>query len=124
MDMSAQDVSTKPKASARSLTAAAYWVQFLYIIWIPWTIAAGYAVYNWLGYPDPSVSPNLTSLGVRGWLGGVGLMLFFIVPNLLGAFLAALSHRRGGGRAATVALVQNLIAGVALADFLTGGAGF
>jgi hypothetical protein len=122
--MSTQHVATKPKASAQSLTAAAYWVQLLYIIWIPLTIVAGYAVYNWLGYPDPSVSPNLTSLGVRGWLGNIGLMLFFIVPNLLGAFLAALSHRRGGGGAATVALVQNLIACVAVPYFVTGGAGF
>jgi hypothetical protein len=57
-------------------------------------------------------------------LASIGLTVFLIVPNLLGVSLAALSHRRGGDGAATVPLVLNLIIGVAVAYFVTGGTGF
>lgn len=113
--MSGQDVQAKPKRSARSLTAAAYWVQLLYIIWIvPFMIVVGYAVYDAFGFSDPGLAPSLTTQGLAGWLASIGLTLLVAFPNCVGAVLAARSRQRGGGRAATVALVENVVVGVAL----------
>ena len=53
-------------------------------------------------------------------MASIGLTLLMAFPNLLGAWLAARSRKRGGGRAATVALVQNLIVGVALMALFAG----
>jgi hypothetical protein len=100
----------------RSLTAAAYWVQLLYVPWIVVMFVLAYGVMSLLGAADETV--KWTSQGALGWALTIAYAVVAALPNWLGAWLALRARRGGAGSAATVALWQNLIVGLAFTVFV------
>ena len=104
-----------PTNPGRSMTAAAYWVQLLYV---PWLVAMFVLAYGVMGILDVTESVAWTSQGTLGWALTMAYAVVVALPNWLGAWLAVRARRGGAGPAATVALWQNLIVGLAIAVFV------
>ncbi len=98
------------------MTAAAYWVQLLYVPWIVVMFVLAYGVMSLLGADDDAI--KWTSQGALGWALTLAYAVVAAVPNWLGAWLAVRASRGGAGPAATVALWQNLIVGLAFTIFV------
>jgi hypothetical protein len=94
------------------MTAAAYWVQLLYVPWLVVMFVLAYAVIGILGVGE---SVAWTSQGVLGWALTLLYAAVVAFPNWLGAWLAIRARRSGAGPAATVAQWQNLIVGIGIA---------
>lgn len=93
------------------LTVVSYVVNLGYVVWFWVMFAAGYWVYSWFGL-DPS-SSALSDAGAGGWLAALGYGLVVGLPSWIGAWVAQRAYRVGGGLAAMVALVVNLVIAVA-----------
>ncbi len=100
------------KPAGRSMTAAAYWVQLLYVPWLAVMFVLAYAVIGLLGVGE---SVAWTSQGVLGWVLTLVYAAVVAFPNWLGAWLAIRARTSGAGPSATVALWQNLIVGITIA---------
>jgi hypothetical protein len=94
------------------MTAAAYWVQLLYVPWLAVMFVLAYAVIGLLGVGE---SVAWTSQGVLGWVLTLVYAAVVAFPNWLGAGLAIRARTSGAGPSATVALWQNLIVGITIA---------
>ena len=104
-----------PEDRGRSSTAPAYWVQLLYVPWLVVMFVLAYGIMGLLGVDE---SVEWTSQGMVGLALTVVYAAFVAAPNWLGAWLAVRARDGGGGAAATVALWQNLIVGLAVAVFV------
>jgi hypothetical protein len=104
-----------PTNPGPSMTAAAYWVQLLYV---PWLVVMFVLAYGVMGLLGVSESVEWTSQGALGWALTLAYAVVVALPNWLGAWLAVRARKGGAGRAATVALWQNLIVGLAIAVFV------
>ena len=104
-----------PTNPGRSMTAAAYWVQLLYV---PWLVAMFVLAYGVMGLLGVSESVEWTSQGALGWALTMAYAVVVALPNWFGAWLAVRARRSGAGPAATVALWQNLIVGLAISTFV------
>jgi hypothetical protein len=109
-------VAARPATNrGRSMTAAAYWVQLLYVPWLVVMFVLAYGVMGLLGVDE---TVEWTSQGVLGWALTMAYAVVVAVPNWLGASLAVRARRAGAGSAAIVALWQNLVVGLALVVFV------
>lgn len=107
---------TQPAAPAqpsRRLTARAYWVQLAYIPWLMVMFALGYWVYS-LFDVEPGLGTDLFDQGLLGRLANVAYYALLALPSWLGALIGSRARKAGGGRAATIAMWQNLIVGATL----------
>ncbi len=95
------------------LVRRAYLVNLVYLAWFWVMFAAGYWVYSWFDL-DPSAGGWLGDAGPVGWVAALGYAAVATIPSWVGAVLAGRARRAGAGRAATVALVVNLVVGAAL----------
>jgi hypothetical protein len=100
------------KPPGRSMIAAAYWAQFLYLPWLVVMFVFAYVVIGILGVGE---SVAWTSQGVLGWVLTLVYAAVVAFPNWLGAWFANRARNTGAGPAATVALWQNLIVGATIA---------
>lgn len=107
--------SVAPRNPGRGTTGAAYWVQLLYVPWLVVMFVLAYAIIGILGVGE---SASWTSQGALGWVLTVAYAAVVASPNWLGAALAVRARRSGAGPAATVALWQNLIVGMAIAALI------
>jgi hypothetical protein len=98
---------------ARRLTAAAYLVQLAYIPWLMVMFALGYAVYAMFDV-EPGLGVDLFDQGFLGRLVNLLYFALLALPSWVGAALATRSRKEGGGRAASIAMWQNLAVGAAL----------
>jgi hypothetical protein len=106
-------VAREPASNpGRSMTAAAYWAQLLYVPWLVVMFVLAYAVIGILGVGE---SVAWTSQGLLGWVFTLVYAAVVAFPNWLGAGLALRARKSGAGPAATVALWQNLIVGITIA---------
>lgn len=106
----------RPTASEQpgaGLTMRAYVVNLAYIAWFWVMFAAGYWVYSWFDL-DPSAAQSLRDAGLAGWAAALGYALVATSPSWVGAWLAGRARAVGAGRAATIALVVNLVVGSGL----------
>ena len=95
------------------LTAWAYLVQLAYIPWLMVMFAAGYAVYAMFDV-EPGLGVDLFDQGFPGRLANIAFYALLALPNWVGAAFGARSRKAGGGRAATIAMWQNLTVGAVL----------
>jgi hypothetical protein len=98
---------------SRRLTAWAYLVQLAYIPWLMVMFALGYAVYAMFDV-EPGLGVDLFDQGLPGRLANVAFYALLALPSWVGAATGARSRKAGGGRAATIAMWQNLTVGAVL----------
>jgi hypothetical protein len=110
-----RSMAPAPKNPVGTSTAAAYWVQLLYV---PWLVVMFVLAYVFIGLLGVDESVEWTSQGVLGWALTLVYAMVVAFPNWLGTWLAARARRGGAGPAATVAMWQNLIVGLAIAVFV------
>ena len=84
-----------PTNPGRSMTAAAYWVQLLYV---PWLVVMFVLAYGVMGILGVSESVEWTSQGALGWALTMAYAVVVALPNWLGAWLAVRA-RKGRRRA-------------------------
>ncbi len=114
--MSPSGYAVVPRESvrpSRRLTGNAYLVQLAYIPWLPVILALWYVVLVMFS-DEPVVSADLSDQGFTGRLANVALYALLALPNWVGAAFGARSRKAGGGRAATIAMWQNLTVGAVL----------
>lgn len=102
----------RPVRPTRRLTTWAYLVQLAYIPWLMVMFALGYAVYAVFDV-EPGLGVDLFDQGILGRLANVAFYALLALPNWIGATIGARS-RKAGGRAASIALWQNLTVGAVL----------
>jgi hypothetical protein len=95
---------------SRALTVWAFAVQLAYIPWMAVMFVLGYVVYSWFDV-EPGLGVDLLDQGILGRLANIAFYAVLAVPSWLGAALGAKARAAGGGRAATIAMWQNLIVG-------------
>ncbi|MGB7980462.1 MAG: hypothetical protein WCF36_06675 [Candidatus Nanopelagicales bacterium] len=88
-------------------------MQLAYIPWLPVMVALWYVVLVMFS-DEPVVSADLFDQGFPGRLANVALYALLALPNWVGAAFGARSRKAGGGRAATIAMWQNLTVGAVL----------
>jgi hypothetical protein len=109
-------VPAKPVRPSRRLTTWAYLVQLAYIPWLMVMFALGYAVYAMFDV-EPGLGVDLFDQGLLGRLVNVAFYALLALPNWIGATIGARSRKVGGGRAASIAMWQNLTVGAVLMIF-------
>jgi hypothetical protein len=75
--------------------------------------ALGYTVYAMFDV-EPGLGVDLFDQGILGRLANVAFYALLALPNWIGAAVGARSRKAGGGRAAGIAMWQNLTVGAVL----------
>jgi hypothetical protein len=89
------------------------------LLYLPWGVGMifiAYATYYLFGL-EPESGESLASRGVLGWVANLLIAVALAVPSWVGAWLAVLARRNGAGGLSAVALLLNLLIGVAVVVF-------